>query len=182
MTESLKEKPKGGFLKTIFSSLLLLIFIFIVIVCASYHIVEQKWASWDAINAIGRWAAIFVSILIPFAVIYLQSQLEKNKVEIKGSNVSLSKRIYELEQKTKNMPIFKNIKELPDNPTKEDIFNFISVSMGATLKEIADHFSVKTDDVRKKVSELCLNDDKIYTRVYSNPKNPSDNSTWFRRG
>jgi hypothetical protein len=42
--------------------------------------------SWNAVAAIGQWVGALIGFLIPIAAVYLQSNLDRNKMEIGVEN------------------------------------------------------------------------------------------------
>ena len=171
--------------------LMLLIYIGIIIII--YVIRQKNWASWEAINALGEWANILIAILIPIAAIYLEKRLEKNdkeveekKEEIKNSNISMFDEIHNLKNEIKELKENKNVvtpisnDEIDDIILKDDIYDFICISMKATTKEIMDKFKIDFSKAKSILLELSRIDGKIKI-AYVDENEEDENCKWKKK-
>lgn len=166
------NKLKDLIRKHIIISMAVLICVtYIIIVLVIFLIRKYNLASWDAISALGEWAGIIVAILIPIAAIYLEKQLEKNKTEIKDSNVSLYDEITSLKNQISEIKN-SNIQNSSNENLKIEIYKFICISMIATTKEIMDKFNLDFNTARDILLELSRVDGVIKPAYISD--NPDD--------
>ena len=144
----------------ILSTAIILIITYILIIVSIKLIRYYDLASWDAISALGEWAGILIAILIPIAAVYLEKQLEKNKTEIKYSNISLYDEITSLK---KQLNEFKknDKKENYQVNLKQEIYKFICISMVATTEEIMNKFDIEFNVARDILLELSRVDGVI---------------------
>ena len=171
--------------------LMLLIYIGIIIII--YVIRQKNWASWEDINALEEWANILIAILIPIAAIYLEKRLEKmikklrkKKEEIKNSNISMFDEIHNLKNGIKELKENKNVvtpisnDEIDDIILKDDIYDFICISMKATTKEIMDKFKIDFSKAKSILLKLSRIDGKIKI-AYVDENEEDENCTWKKK-
>ena len=160
----------------IISMVVLICIVYIIIVVAIFLIRKFNLASWDAISALGEWAGIIVAILIPIAAIYLEKQLEKNKSEIKDSNISLYDEIAELKCQINEI---KN-NSIQDDNVKLEIYKFICISMVTTTKEVMEKFNLDFNKAKEILLELSRVDGVIRPAYISD--NPDDiDCNWSKK-
>ncbi len=137
-----------------------------------------KLGSWEAIYTVGQWAMVAVGIFVPIIVVILQEKMKSDKNDIKISNQALNDEVQKLKKQLEQMLQY----EVVDKWTsKEDIFKYICISMSASTKEIAEHFSIDIEKTKNMLKELALVDKVIYTTLEYNPSEPSEDAIWFRK-
>ena len=151
-----------------------IIFIGIILVIRYFDL-----ASWDAISALGEWAGIFIAILIPIAAVYLEKQLEKNKTDIKDSNISLYDEVTSLKNQLNEMNN-NNKQEDYQNNLKQEIYKFICISIVTTTKEIMNRFDIEFKVAKDILLELSRVDDVIRPAYIAD--DPEDiNCNWSKK-
>ena len=116
--------------------------------------------SWDAISAVAALISAFAGVAIPIVAVVFQHKLDSNKNDIRGSNLELYKKIEKIEKELEQYRDSK-ITALPSDAVKTTkdtlknrIFQYIGVAMGATTKDIANHFGILTDTTITLLHEL----------------------------
>ena len=160
-------------------TIIILIITYIFIIISIKLIRYYNLASWDAISALGEWAGILIAILIPIAAVYLEKQLEKNKTEIKYSNVSLYDEITSL-RKQLNEIKNNNKQENYQVNLKQEIYKFICISMVTTTEEIMNKFNIEFNVAKDILLELSRVDGVIRPAYIGD--NPEDiNCNWSKK-
>ena len=179
---------------------ILMLLIYIGIIITIYVFRKKNWISWEAINALVELANIFIAILIPIAAVYVEKSLEKNnkeveekKQEIKYSNVSLYNEVVRLQKEIENLKnnqvdmeeitkedIDKIFADIDEDSLKEEIYNFICISMRVTTKEIMDKFKIDFSKAKSILLELSRIDGKIKI-AYVDENEEDENCTWKKK-
>ena len=158
---------------------IILLITYIIFIGIIFVIRYFDLASWDAISALGEWAGILIAILIPIAAVYLEKQLEKNKTEIKYSNISLYDEVTSLKNQLNEIKN-NNKQEDYQNNLKQEIYKFICISMVTTTKEIMNRFDIEFKVAKDILLELSRVDDVIRPAYIGD--NPEDiNCNWSKK-
>jgi len=176
-----KKFVNFGFKAKIFS-LIICVAIFVFLYVYGFRITynPKLETSWNAIGAIGQWASAVVGILIPIAVVYIQSILDQNKREIGKSNSELysefTKFKSEYLDKIKILSSLINEDEKPsielgvlidaakygyEYTLKERVIKFINISMAAHTKQIAKYINVTEAEAFDLLEEMVMKDESI---------------------
>ena len=113
-------------------------------------------------------------------------EIEAKKDEIRNSNISMFDEIQnlknEIESLKENQIVMKPIsnEEIDDIFLKDDIYDFICISMRATTKEIMDKFKINFDKAKSILVELYRIDEKI-EKVYRDESEEDENCTWKKK-
>lgn len=141
--------------------------------------------SWDAISAVAAWISAFAGVAIPIVAVVFQHKLDSNKNDIKGSNLALYNKLEKIEKELEQYRDSK-ITALPSDAVKTTkdtlknrIVQYIGVAMGATTKDIANHFGIPTDMTITLLHEL-RNSRLIGTKYLREDIN-SEDCHWKRR-
>lgn len=157
----------------------ILLITYIIIIGIIYIIRYFNLASWDSISALGEWAGILIAILIPIAAVYLEKQLEKNKNEIKYSNVSLYDEITSLREQLNEIKNNTKQENYQVN-LKQEIYKFICISMVTTTEEIMNKFNIEFNVAKDILLELSRVDGVIRPAYIGD--NPEDiNCNWSKK-
>ena len=141
--------------------------------------------SWDAISAVAAWISAFAGVAIPIIVVVFQHKLDSNKNDIRGSNLELYNKLEKIEKELEQYRDSK-ITALPSDAVKTTkdtlknrIYQYIGVAMGATTKDIANHFGIPTDTTITLLHEL-RNSRLIGTQYFREDIN-SEDCHWKKR-
>lgn len=179
--EYLLSRPKLNMMRTIirsiwfwilFSEAVLLLFLHVIGFRITYD--PKLETSWAAVGAVGQWASALVGLLIPFAAIYLQANLDKNKRDIGEANSELYNEFknFKSEYIEKIKTLSKLVNEKGDividggnfdeeSDLKERALKFINISMVTNTKRVADHLSISDDKAFSLLEEMVRHDESI---------------------
>ena len=165
----------------ILSTSIILLITYIIFIIIIFVIRYFDLAGWDAISALGEWAGIFIAILIPIAAVYLEKQLEKNKTDIKDSNISLYDEVTSLKKQLNEMKNNNNNRQEDyQNNLKQEIYKFICISIVTTTKEIMNRFDIEFKVAKDILLELSRVDDVIKPAYIAD--DPGDiNCNWSKK-
>lgn len=163
----------------LFSFIIIEILIGISLYSFGFRIVysPELETSWDAVAATGQWAGAIFSLLIPFAVIYIQHLLDINKREIGESNVELLREIKEFQ--TKYSEKIQQLSSLVNEDgiivvdggnfkdessasyLKDKALKFINISMITKTQNVAEHLGLTEEETFDLLVEMVRHDGTI---------------------
>ncbi len=176
---NIKEKnyPYKTKIKIFLCVLVLISLIFIFI--SNYFINKEK-INWETIYYVSQSINIIITMSIPLIIFSFQNDIEKTKNEENTKKIDLEDRIEKLEKFVNSNEFLiteKNNYEI----TKNDIFKYISINPGTSISEIAKNNNLNLDKIKEYITELCMFDRLITSTIDVNPKNPDENSRWYRK-
>lgn len=138
--------------------------------------------SWDCISTIISMLTFLATAVIPIIVIFIQRDINDNNDNNRANNLKFDQKITELKAEIEKI---KNDSKLEWEDVKtvnaSDVYDYICVSIRVTIKEIAEHFKVSTNEIKPIISLLCLRDNLIQSYIDVDPRNPEDDSVWFKK-
>lgn len=123
--------------------------------------------NWDAISAVADWASVIIgAVIIPLAVMKIQHNWDSSKNDIALSNLVTVEQLNDF--KSRFEPLLKEIipdKETLEEPDKETarfnlsqqeqkLLQFLSVSMGANIKEISMYMNLTMATTNRLINKL----------------------------
>lgn len=138
--------------------------------------------SWDCISTIISMLTFLASVITPIIAIFIQQDINDNNNNNKANNLKIEKNITELKKELERL-YNKNNLEWEDIKTinASDVYDYICVSIRVSVKEIAKHFKTTTSEIKPIISLLCLRDNLIQSYIDVDPRNPEDESVWFKK-
>lgn len=189
-------------IKAIFKSVIFWIIIVEVTILFTLYILgfritysPKLETSWNAVAAVGQWAGALVGLLIPIAAVYLQSKLDKNKMDIGESNSELFNEFknFKIEYSEKLKALSKLVDDggniildannFFDNNRenlKEKALKFVNISMVTKTKRVAEHLDISKDEAFDLLVEMVRHDESISAGGQLRSEN-MDNIVWTKR-
>ena len=170
-------------MKNIVKWILLLFFLLLILVgIIVMWIMRKSNYSWNCISTIISMLTFLATAVIPIIVIFIQRDINDNNDNNRANNLKFEQKILELKEEIEKIKSEKNL-EWEDVKTinASDLYDYICVSRKVTIKDIAEHFNTTTDEIKPIISLLCLRDNLIQSYINVDPRNPADESVWFKK-
>ena len=158
--------------------------------------------NWEAIGAVGEWAALLVGVMIPIGVVYFEHRLQSDKHDISNSNIQLLSELsevrkYKIESEAKiemliqmltqfgvkfqesYVPNEKTEKEKYDD-MKEEALKFVNIAMMASTPQVAEYLGIDVKHAWQILRELCMHDRKIES-AGSMREDDYEMTTWVKK-
>lgn len=144
----------------------------------------NKLISWGGISAVGQCSGALITILIPIGAIYIENRLNESQDKIKDSNITLYDEINQLKESIKD--IDKNTingmsnGDIDEVLLKDDIYNYICISIYAKTIDIEKEFNIDFEQAKKILLELSRRDGLIKpASLLDNPE--SEDCEWTKK-
>lgn len=152
----------------------------ITIMLVNILIKKEIIANWEIVYYISQTINVLITLTIPLIIFYMQKKSDKKENKDTISKIELESRLEKIEHFIDDNQFFVTEQSKP-TITKNDIFKYICINEGCTVKEISDNYKVDISIVKELITELCLFDKLITSTLDVDSRNPSDDSNWFRR-